>query len=505
MVYNSINDSAYCIIGGECIELNGRKEILTSVNELNRGNILSVLSKAYSTHKKNVREIRYLRDYYRGKQPILDRKKINRPEICNKIVVNRAFEIVEFKKGYTFGEPVQYVQRGDCQSTSENEGDNTGVAILNEYMAAENKSAIDAQLAEDMHVTGVGYRFIFPKEKEVLDVDESPFVISTMDPENTFVIKKNNAARTPLAGVYYTVNSDEYGKNFVDLIVYTKDKTFSITSFFDAPLFDKDTKVEEKVNGIGKVPIIEYPLNPSRLGCFEIVIGLLDAINTTESNRMDGIEQFIQAFVKFVNCDIDSDAFARLRRDGALVIKGEPGLPADAQIMESSLDQQQSQTFVDNLYQSVLTIVGIPDREASAGGNTGQALIIGQGWASAESRAKATETIFKKSERESLSVVLNIIRRISPEKLPPKIVNLRLADIDVKFTRNRTDNALVKGQTLLNQLQAGVHPRISIATCGLYSDPEQVWADSKEYLEKWKVIKQTDANNQEWGDTQSGV
>ena len=33
---------------------------------------------------------------------------------------------------------------------------------------------------------------------------------------------------------------------------------------------------------------------------------------------------------------------------------------------------------------------------------------------------------------------------------------------------------------------AGVHPRIALSTSGLFSDPEQVYADSLEYLEKWK-------------------
>ena len=44
---------------------------------------------------------------------------------------------------------------------------------------------------------------------------------------------------------------------------------------------------------------------------------------------------------------------------------------------------------------------------------------------------------------------------------------------------------LVKTQGLTNMLNAGIHPRIAIKTCGLFCDPQQVWADSAEYLEKW--------------------
>jgi hypothetical protein len=66
-----------------------------------------------------------------------------------------------------------------------------------------------------------------------------------------------------------------------------------------------------------------------------------------------------------------------------------------------------------------------------------------------------------------------------------EIANLKLSDIDIKFSRNRTDSLLVKTQALANQLQAGVHPLVALTTCGLYSDPQGVWNDSKPYMGKW--------------------
>ncbi|MEG2898203.1 MAG: phage portal protein, partial [Eubacterium sp.] len=339
---------------------------------------------------------------------------------------------------------------------------------------------------------GTAYKFLFPKKSEV-DVDEAPFRLSALNPENTFVIYKNDSYKTPILGVKYVIKTDTNRKSNLELVAYTDTRCYRVESPFNFCLFDEKSTIKESVNGIGAIPIIEYPLNESRLGCFEIVIGLLDAINSTESNRMDGIEQFIQSFVKFTNCDIDSDSFRQLRSDGAIVIKGSPGLPADAQIMESSLDQQQAQTSANNLYQSVLTITGVPDREASAGGNTGQALIIGQGWASAEARAKATEAIFKKSERESLKVLLKIIKLT--HKMPKELADLHLSDIDIKFTRNKTDNLLTKTQGLQNLVEVGVHPRIALSTVGLFSDPEQVYDDSKEYLSKWLTTQSSEAPN----------
>ena len=472
--------------------MTGRKIIVTSAKEITSENLLPILKNAFSEHSENQWEIRYLRDYYRGKQDILERTKTYRTEINNKIVENRAFEIVEFKKGYVFGEPVQFVRRGDCELTEEDENspENTGVAALNEYLQAENKEAIDAQIAEDMHVCGTAFRLAFPKstisETEKF-VDEAPFIIAAMDPEYTFIIYSNTPECKPMLGVSYVQNVDPVtGEESYEVKAYSDTRVFTIMSdTFDFK--SERSNIEEKPNGVGGIPIIEYPLNPSRLGCFENVLSLLDALNNVASNRMDGVEQFIQSFIKFKNCEIDSEDFERLKRDGALVIKGTPGLPADADIMASSLDQTQTQALVDELYQAVLTICGVPDREASAGGNTGQALKIGQGWANAETRAKATEVIFKRSERQFLKIILGILHSIKPERLPKGLAELRLSDIDFVFTRNNTDSLLVKTQGLLNLLDAGIHPRIAIEKVGLFSDPERVYQDSVELLDnRWK-------------------
>ena len=91
----------------------GRRVIYTDVAAINDNNIIDVLQKALFIHLMNQADISYLYRYYKGDQPVLYRKKEVRPEINNKVVENRANEIVSFKVGYLMGEPVQYVSRGD--------------------------------------------------------------------------------------------------------------------------------------------------------------------------------------------------------------------------------------------------------------------------------------------------------------------------------------------------------------------------------------------------------
>lgn len=446
----------------------GRTVIYSSEDEITRANILEVLNDAMITHNKNRHEIEYLYNYYRGNQPILNRVKKHRPEINNKIVENHALEIVDFKKGYVFGEPIQYVRRGESEDISEK------ITQLNEFMFAEDKAARDKELAEWFYICGTSYRMILPDRTAGVDPDDSPFEIDTLDPGDTFVVYHNGFGKRPLMGVNYIKNKE--GETIYS--VYTRDTFYKIQD---------DKILIEEPHVLGAIPIIEYPANSSRLGAFEVVLPLLDALNKVVSNRLDGIEQFVQSFMKFVNCDIDEDLFEALRELGAIKIKGEPGNPADVDLVSNELDQTQTQAAKSDIYQMILIICGMPDRNISrstTGGDTGQAVLLRDGWSDAEARAKDTELMFKGSEKRFLKLVLRITRDIGD-------LDLRLSEIDIKFTRNKTDNLLVKTQGLQNQLEAGIHPQIAIAHSNLYSDPEQVYLDSREYLEKWKTAKAT--------------
>ena len=88
---------------------------------------------------------------------------------------------------------------------------------------------------------------------------------------------------------------------------------------------------------------------------------MLDAINNMQSNRMDSIEQFVQSWIKFVNCDVDKDKFKSMKEMGALVVKSTNGVNnADVDVMSQELNQSQTQVAKDDLWDNVQTILAIP-------------------------------------------------------------------------------------------------------------------------------------------------
>lgn len=463
-------------VGGKSPKLTGRREIFTNELEITDGNVLKVLQDALTTHMVNRTEIIYLEKYLRGDQPVRYRVKDVRPEICNKIVINRANEIVTFKTANFIGEPLQYVSRGAKKSVPK------GIEDLNSMMLSENKHSKDMQLAYWMFTCGIGYRLTLRDKAEQFmgddSFDEAPFEIYTLVPRNTFVVKANDVTKKAVMGVTFVFTNESE----VTYTVYTKNKTYYITGSLQGAL-----KITRSVtHNFGKIPIVEYPCNSLRMGAFEVVIDLLDAINLTESNRLDGVEQFIQALMVFENVDITNEQFSSLREQGGLKISSQDGRNAKVYYLNEQLDQGQTQTLVDAMYQEVLQIVGMPSQgnaNTSDSSNNG-AVIMKNGWWNAEARAKETEGMWREAETDFLKIILKICRDANA-------VDLKISDIQQKFFRRSYEDLLTKVQSFQSLIGAGCPPIQAYTVSSMVIDPESEAIKFEEYqAEKEKALNE---------------
>ena len=443
-----------------CSNSYGRQVIYTNAESIDSTNIVLEVGKAYSIHLKNRTEIDYLERYYKGDQPILYRTKKVRPEINNKVVENHALEIVEHKAAENFGEPVQYVLKGTDETTKE--AKSIELNDLNDYNEMEAKDEIDIQMARDRSICGTSYKFHYNRKNPT--EDEAPYGIDREDPKETFVVYSSGIGHKAMFSCQIRRDKDNQQYFFC----YTEKMWYKV----------QNGKIAESGrNGIKKIPVVEYPNNFYRLSDIEIVITVLDAINKMQSDRMNGIEQFIQSFVKFLNCEMSGEEWEKLREEGALTVKSNGnGAKADVEIMSDELDQQQSQIAKDDLYENMLIVEGMPDRQENSGGDTGQAVVMRNGFYFSEKRAETSEPPYKKSERESIKIVLNILRIKG-------MTSLALKDIEIKITRSKMDNMSVKAQVFQMLVQNGIDPKVAIKVCNLFSDPEEVYLQSKPYLD----------------------
>ena len=424
---------------------------------------MQVLNKAFTVHSKNRSDIQYLYDYYRGKTPIWDKTKEIRPEINHRICENRANEIVNFKVGYCFGENIQYVRRGDDDSVT------AGINWLNDWMFSVDKAAADKEIAEWMHICGTAYRMVLPPENG----DIEPISFYTLDPRDAFVVYYNGLGKRPVMGVKYV--TDENGTHTFS--VYTDSMYFEIRN---------NVVISAVPHVLNSVPIIEYPMDNARLGAFEIVIPMLDAINQIESNRVDDVEQFVNSIMAVLGAELSEEIVEQINQWKMMCLPE----GTDAKYLSAPMRQSDAQVLVDSFYQNVLTICGMPNRNGgSSTSDTGSAVLLRDGWESAEARAKSTELMFKRSERQFLRLALRILSDTAGMRLP-------LTSIEIKFPRRYSDNLNTKAQALKMLLDCGVNPEVAFATASIWNDPLDAFLQSRQYLEKWNLtpIEEDDFN-----------
>lgn len=461
----------------------GREMITTDYREVTPNNVIDILNNAMTRHRKNCAEITYLYNYYCGNQDVRDKSKAVREEINNKVCENRANEIVTFKTAFLLAQPIQYIASGDVNETVSGH-----IKMLNEFMRLEDKESLDKETADWVYICGVAPRMVIRDDDINGEEYGSPFTIYSIDPREGFVIYHSGLGNRPLAGVI--IQRDEDRKTYY--CVYTKD--------FYCEIKDDEFKLSPVPHIIGRVPVVEYISNKARMGAFEAVLPLLNALNQSQSDRVDSIQDFVNAYDVFQNCDIDGDTYKQLAHGGGgIKIKTTvPGMEAKVYRIASELSQTGVETTVEDIRSAITEICGMPNRNGgSSTSDTGSAVIFRDGWSEAESRAKDTEKLWNKSERELLKIIL----ALCPTQLP-----ITISDIQIEWTRKNLSNLQSKVQALCELLNNNkIHPKDAYAAVsGLFVDTEQAYKNGMEWYEEQQSIleKQLEESKDDGTDNQ---
>ena len=450
----------------------GRLDIYATADEITAENVVEEVNTALPYHVQNLLQEDFLYWYRRNVQPILNRTKDVRPEIMNIVQENHADEIVAFKNGYFLTQPAFYVSRVESAQSK--------VDKLNEFLYRSDKQQVDNELADWFHMVGKAVCYVEPDR----DNDaECPIHAYALDPRSAFVVYSLKAGNEPVMGVHMVVVD---GKAKFD--VYTKDTVYHLSGGATGKMLTTQVNHDflataisldsSEPNALGLIPIIEYRYNSINMGAFEAVIPLLDAINSVQSNRLDGVEQFIQSLAVATNCEFPEDTTANdIRKAGMIVLKSIGENKADFKILSEQLDQQQTQTLIDNLYEQVLRICAMPSstKGGTSTSDTGAAVLARDGWYQADAAARNTEDLFKKSNRQFDRIFVEILRTRG-------LLNISLSDFELHLVRNETANVQSKAQAFQTLLAAGMHPVLAAAKSGVSNDPVADVEMSEPYL-----------------------
>ena len=451
--------------------LTGRQKITSdyTVDDMrDLENVINVLNDAMLIHGMNKLDIDYLLQYRNGIQPILSKEKLVRDEINNTLVINHAQMITRNIVGYFLGNPIQYILNGDSNKK------NT-IDELNRYVQFEDKATTDKEIGEYQSITGTAYRIIY---RDGLFGDEVPFEDRSLNPSTTFVVYENTISERPLLGVtYYSVTNENNKFLGFKVYVYTKFGRYEFLS--NNSHFNEEDLLGFEAYNVGGVPIIEYPNNIWRVGDWELATALMDAINELNSGRLDDIDQIIQSLLVFTNAEIDTDTYDEMRKKGVVMLKNTTGSKTEVNNISNALDQGGMNLFAEEMENLLYAIIGIPNRNdrAGGGGDTGQAVELRDGWADLEIVARNKELTFKKSEKMALRVILEMFNANRSDKLS-------LVDIDIKFTRNKNNNMLVKTQSYETLLRTKtLTPEDCLTIVDLVSDVNEYISRGKAFWE----------------------
>ena len=449
----------------------GRLDIYSTFDEITEENVKTELNSALIYHIKNMLQEEFLYWYTRGVQPILHRSKDIREDILNIVQVNTAAEIVDFKNGYFLTQPCSYVSR--------RKGVQTKLKKLNEYLYRSGKLEVDNKVADWFHRVGKGVAFITPNEDK-----EAPFKAYALDPRSAFVVYSLKPGNEPVMGVNYVVAD---GKAKFD--VFTKDYVFHLSGVQTGKTvtYEKShdymttatTLDSVEPNVLGEIPIIEYRYNSVNTSAFELAIPLLDEISNLTSNACDGVEQFIQSLAIAVNCEFPEDTtITDIRKAGMIALRSIGENKADFKVLTEQLDQTQTKTLVDSIYDEVLRICAMPSRSngSSTYDTTGAAVLANFGWYQADAAARNTEDLFKESNRQFDRIIVEILKRKG-------LLDIDINDFELNFVRNETANVQSKAQAFQTLMAAGLHPELAAAKSGISSDPVKDMKMSEKWLE----------------------
>lgn len=436
--------------------------------------ILDILSQVVPLHEANKIETRYLIDFKNGKQDIyVDKKKITRPEIDNRTVENWAYAIIDFKKCFLLGKPIQYTQVNDS-STDE-------IAKLNTFCKYEDKKKKDMEIYEDILTCGRGFRYT--NTDKPTEENEAPFELINLDPEFTEIVYSSGIRKEQLFAFIETPM--QYQKEEKDLktgeiryitqfyseyTIYLRNRTFTVSSKDDGYNIVEGT---EQPIALNKHIIREYYINRDRISLIEIGKDLFNDINYLESLDKDDMEQFVNAIMVFTNAEVNENDLQEIRDLGAVSISSTDNKQASVDLLEQRLNANDTQTYYTRLLTSLHQILAVPmasDSGTITSGETGKAKLTGQGYTMAGIRTEGDETNFESCDKKCLDLIITICKN-TPNS---EINDLKTSDIDSKFSRDTSDNLLTKAQALLNLYQCDIPREIANSVVNLFNDPNGV-------------------------------
>lgn len=411
----------------------GRKKIILDYEEVNRNNIKEVMEKALVWHKRNQHDCEYLIKYFLGDQDILYRQAPETSNINNQVVVNYAYPITREIVGYTFGNPIEYIQR--------DVGKRNDIETLSDIYHDLGSYNVDKDTATYCSICGIGYQITLPSSDiNENNVPEVPITVTNLDPRDTFCVFSNIIGNPQILSCHI-IHTDTEGDRY---LCYTDKESFILKDSLEI--------AESSTNLINENPITMFENSVFRTGDWEQAISVMNASNLVASDSLNDIEGTIRSLLVVLGAEFEdnSEGLKNIKANRLLTLVHPQGGNVDAKFISPVVDSSSINNIREYLEQARNVITGIPDRQTASGGDTGTAVLNRNGWTDIEIVAKLKELFFKKAKQKQLGVGIKILQMLGKVSKDLSPLNVELA-----IGRNTLDNLQTKTQAFSTLVATG--------------------------------------------------
>lgn len=411
-------------------KLKGRKRLVTDVDGKNISEILDDIKIQSSLIDYNSICSKYLWDYVKNQQPILDRvDDTSGASSNNKVVMNFAVSISRILLAHTFPNGLNYL------SKSGNELFREFAEKLNDMMCMKSNNVAAQEMKWYQSVCGHTFLYVNYDKNKTHGV---PFSIQTVEPWNAYVVYSMYNVYEPVYSVIKYPNGSS--------CIFTKTEFFIVNN--------KNEVTKQGAHILGEVPVIEVRNNTLMMGDFEIVLSALNAINNVTSDSVNNVEDIVKSYLVLIGVDKEDAEKIDYSKGSVIALSGQQGVNQSAQFIHPALDGTSVNQLRSFLTSATKFVSGVPDRDTdNEASSTGVGEDIKTGQADKDAIANEKTIYVEEAQRRVLEIIFNILRVENPEIIPD---GMTAANIDIDITRANRDNILTKSQAMLNLKQIGL-------------------------------------------------
>lgn len=389
--------------------------------------------------------------YYRGIHDILGRDKKSDELANNRLVINHAKFITDINVGFMVGNSIRY------QSSSKD------FTKIEESFESQEIEFEDNALAEDVSIYGIGF--------EVSFIDETKNIITkVVDPAHCVVIYDDTFKHDPVGAVIFTDPVEG---------VYSNIRVYSGTEIqlYSGKIDDlKSVSNKPKKHGFSRVPVVEYSNNRKQLGDFEVVLELINAYNTLQSDRVNDKQQLVESLLLFYGFKMEAAQLKAAKRDRVV-----SDIPKDgkAEFLVKQIDEVSADVLRKALENDIHKISMTPNLsdENFVGNSSGVALLYKL--LPFFKNISKKERFFRKGLMQRLKLYSDYLKVLGKGTVD-------ISDVEIQFVHSMPKNDFETSQMIVN-LQGVVDIETLIGQLSFIDDPkaaiERVKAEQTEGLQ----------------------